>query len=314
MSAHQASLESARATTQSLNGILSPMAFHLPERLSRPMSWEEHIPFAFWLIENSMPRLLVELGTSSGNSYLAFCQAVKAIKLTTRCYAVNAWKEAAQTDSCAEEMYWTLFAHHDCRYGSFSRLVRTTFDEALDHFEDGSIDLLHIDGLHGYEALRHYFESWQPKLSTRAIVLIHGTNLREGSFGGSEFWGELAGAHPRNFQFTHCRGLGVLGLGVDLPAGVREFFALARNVEGERLIRDVYRRLGAHCSATIVQQQLPELLPRILSAARTSDIARRISLLAPRPVVYADSSEANWSLIESERVAGNRFVGDCNER
>ena len=147
-----------------------------------------------------------------------------------------------------------LAAFHDCRYSSFSQMLRSTFDQALEHFEDGSIDLLHIDGLHTYEAMRHDFESWRPKLSSRAVVLFHDTNVRERDFGGFKLWAELAEIYPNNFQSLHCVGLGVLGVGADLPAPLRRFFVSVRHAEGARLIRDIYGRLGAHCTATAVQQ------------------------------------------------------------
>jgi hypothetical protein len=281
MSVHQENLEADCGTAQPFNDILSPMVFRAPDRLSSPLSWQEHIPFAFWLVERAQPRLLVELGTMSGNSYLAFCQAVQTLGLTARCYAVDTWEGDAHTGSYGDDVYWTLFADHDCRYGSFSRLVRSTFDQALTHFEDASVDLLHIDGLHTYEAMRHDFETWRPKLSSRAVALLHDTNSRD----GSKLWTELAGIYPNNFQFVHGLGLGVLGVGEELPVPLRGFFARARHPKGAQLIRDVYGRLGAHCSSTLVQHQLPQLLPRIIAAARVSDVARRIALLAPRPVV-----------------------------
>jgi hypothetical protein len=76
-----------------------------------------------------------------------------------------------------------LAGFNNARYASFSKLLRCTFDEALPYLADSTIDLPHIDGLHTYEAGRHDFESWLPKLSDRAVVLFHDTNVRARGIG-----------------------------------------------------------------------------------------------------------------------------------
>jgi len=69
--------------------LISTISFESPNRVVEPYNWVEHIPFAFWLMESVQPRVFVELGAYSGNSYLAFCQAVKKLNLTTKCYAID---------------------------------------------------------------------------------------------------------------------------------------------------------------------------------------------------------------------------------
>jgi len=174
-----------------LNPFNHPICLSQPRRLTPFSVWHEHIPFAFYLVDVLRPRVVVELGTQYGDSYCAFCQAGKELGLDTRCYAIDTWQGDPQAGFYGPEVLTDLRAHHDPLYGSFSRLIQSTFDEALPHFSDGTIDLLHIDGCHIYDVVRHDFESWLPKLSSRGVVLLHDTNAPEGDFGVKKFWEEI---------------------------------------------------------------------------------------------------------------------------
>ena len=126
-----------------------------PERPNCSSGWWGHVPFAFWIMVTCKPRLFVERGTHHGVSYAAFCEAVARSQLDTRCYAVDTWAGDAHAGFYGDKVYSDLKAFHDKRYASFSELLRMTFDEACGFFEDGTVDLLHIDGYHTYEAVRH---------------------------------------------------------------------------------------------------------------------------------------------------------------
>jgi len=90
--------------------------------------------------------------------------------------------------------------------------MRSTSDAAVTAFEDGSIDLLHIDGLHTYEAVKHDFEMWRPKLSKRAVVLLHDTRVWSQGFGVWRFLAELREPYW-TFEFAHSFGSGMVCVG-----------------------------------------------------------------------------------------------------
>jgi hypothetical protein len=204
-------------------------------------AWIRHAPFAFALVEMMRPRTIVELGTHAGDSYCIFCQAVDALKLETTCTAIDTWTGDEHAGRYGEEIYEQLRQYHDALYGRFSRLLRSTFAAAAGQFAGGSIDLLHIDGLHTYEAVRKDFQTWLPKMSAGGVVLFHDTAERARDFGVWKLWEEVCGGYP-NFAFVHEHGLGVLAVGPEVCEPVLRFLREA-NQDAE-YVRTAFGRLG----------------------------------------------------------------------
>lgn len=244
------------------------------ERIATQAAWWGHVPFAQWLVTALAPRLLVELGTYAGVSYSAFCSAVQRGGIGTRCIAVDTWEGDVHGGFYDEHIYEEFRRFHDRRFLEFSTLLRGTFDAALAYVGDGTIDLLHIDGLHTYEAVRHDYESWLPKLSDHAVVLLHDTEVREREFGVWRLWAELREQFP-SFSFLHGHGLGVLAVGRHAPEPVLRLCELEHGPYAVRL-RDRIARLGAWMIAEHRQHALTEEIAELRTAGeRRRDDAER---------------------------------------
>ena len=230
---------------EALSALIDPALdplFQRPSRLGPDSAWYGHIPFANWIMRAVRPALFVELGTHSGISYAAFCDAVLACHLPTRCLAVDSWQGDAHAGFYGEEIFTEFSRFHDQRYGAFSRLLRCRFDEALSSVPDASIDLLHIDGRHLFSDISQDFNAWLPKLSPRGVVLLHDTNVRERDFGVWRFWDEQARLYP-SFEFLHAHGLGVLAVGKQAPDAVLSLCGLA-STQAAGLLRERFALAG----------------------------------------------------------------------
>jgi hypothetical protein len=189
-----------------------PLPTFVPRRY-RPGSlanWSGHLAFANDLIVQHRPSLLVELGTHYGESYFGMCQSVLENGLDCVCYAVDHWHGEEHAGFYGEEVFTEVEEYNRHSYKGFSYLLRSGFDDALPQFTDESIGLLHIDGLHTYEAISHDFRSWLPKVKPGGIVLLHDVMVRHANFGIWKLWDELQLEFPDTFTFNHSWGLGVL--------------------------------------------------------------------------------------------------------
>jgi len=194
-----------------LRGISTALNFK-PEYIAQPSGWIAHIPFAAALVSEMKPKLIVELGAHYGHSYFAFCQSVKEARLDagTRCYAVDTWRGDAQAGWYGEEVYQSVLARNNEHYSKFSYLLRSTFDNAVSQFADESIDILHIDGLHAYEACKHDYETWLPKVKKGGVILFHDICVRHDDFGVWKLWEEIKSVFSHTLSFSYGNGLGVL--------------------------------------------------------------------------------------------------------
>ena len=300
------SLISSPVSAEDMMSFISPVSFWTPLRTGMDSGWVEHAPFAFWLIEAMRPKCFVELGSYTGYSYSAVCQAVRALGTGTRCFAVDNWEGDDHAGFYSSHVFEDLSAYNDKNYAEFGTLLRSTFSEALSYFDDASIDLLHIDGRHAYEDVSTDFHEWAAKLTPDAVVMFHDTNVHSQGFGVARFWAEITKNRP-HFEFLHGHGLGVLGSHAVTSPKMQVLFASSAQPGLQQVIRTAYGKLGFALRA-LYQDVRPERENLIADlkrekAAYSDGCDERDATIQSQMTRIAD--------LERERAA---FSDGCDER
>lgn len=183
-----------------------------PRYESEVTSWHPHRGYAYELIRQHRPKVIVELGVHYGDSYFTFCQACDELDLETRLFGIDHWKGDEQAGYYGESVFEQVRDYNDEFYGETSTLLRMDFDEALNEFKDRTIDFLHIDGSHDYESVKKDFLHWLPKVSCSGKILLHDVNVQRKDYGVKRLWSELQREYKTSSHNVH-HGLGVLDMG-----------------------------------------------------------------------------------------------------
>lgn len=179
--------------------------------------WAGHRNFSYDYLQFFQPNLIVELGTHYGCSYFSFAQAIKDFRIKSTLYGIDTWKGDDYTkNDYRDDIFRTFKETLDKYYDTYRCLyLQTTFDAALGKFADESIDLLHIDGSHNYDDIRHDFESWLPKVKKDGVIFLHdiSEDIVLGKIMGSHYyWQELKEKFLYHVEFDFSWGLGIIFL------------------------------------------------------------------------------------------------------
>jgi predicted O-methyltransferase YrrM len=166
-----------------------------------PSAWTGHGSFAAKLVKTFNPNVVVDLGVDYGFSTFSF-----AYPQIGKVYGID-WFQGdghAGHRNTLEDVT-NLYQELTNRFGvSNIEFIKSDFAEAATTW-DKSIDILHIDGFHSYEAVKSDYENWIKFCTEESIILFHDTVYFSGTVGA--FFDELEGFklnRPNSF------GLGVL--------------------------------------------------------------------------------------------------------
>jgi hypothetical protein len=200
-----------------------------------------------WLIEKLNPRVIVEIGTGYGMSYLAFCQIVKFLGYETRGVAIDHWNRDDQSEQFNEEVYNSFVKNHQ-EYTEFSRFLRMDFLKGLTNIEDNTIELISIKGNQSYESVSRDFKYALPKINkNRCVVFFHDVNEYQEGFGVGSFWMELKKDYL-HFEFLHGHGLGVLFIGKDFHHDIESLINTKKDVISEDFVQSYFQLLDQRVS------------------------------------------------------------------
>jgi hypothetical protein len=251
--------------------------------------WSGHRGFAYDWLAFMRPRRVVELGTHYGCSLFAFAQAVKDLGLPTELVAIDTWEgddHAGRYDDSVHALVTRTAA--TCFPEVPLQLRRETFAAARPAFAPGSVDVLHIDGLHTLEAVAADYEGWRDAVAPDGVVLFHDVAPDTG-YGSATFWASLKAHHPHLEFLAHSFGLGVL-----FPHGDRWLRAL--HEAGATSWLPLYRH---RAEARLFARQLADRDAQL--AERWAVMQRMEAMIADRDAALSGQArllEERWAVMQ----------------
>ena len=188
------------------------------------------------------------------------------------------------------------------------------FDDALNNVEDQSIDLLHIDGSHHYNDVKHDFESWFPKVKADGVILFHDIAEDEvlgEKMGSYYYWRELIESYPFHCSFDFSCGLGIIFLNqaryekfiaeVDLDVYQKQYNQLA-TIYKDQLRKDYFLLMNQKYYLDALKQQLKVKDVHLSAYANESKGCKAYIATLEQHEVILEKAITEYEHTEEERV------------
>jgi len=277
--------------------------------------WGGHRRFAYDLARWMRPTRITELGVHWGTSFFTFAQAMKDGRMkNTELIGVDTFEGEDHAGHYGPEVLETVqrivreyFPKHKIK------LHQMFFADALGTVDDESIDLLHIDGLHTFEAVKEDFETWLPKLAPEGVVLFHDVAPDTG-YGSTDYWNQIIEEYP-GFAFEHSWGLGVL-----FPKGDSRLEQLRKQGFDDKLI--AYPALAKAERSAIELRDVGEMARQRLETItkqgeQNEELRQRLAELreatVPRETHTQDVKRAETRAEAAEQLARERYEAIKNQ-
>lgn len=166
-------------------------------------AWLGHRKFAEWLISYMKPSVVVELGVDYGYSSFVFANAIKNSGCNGVVYGIDNFN--GDINAGFRNTFDFVMENKNSHNLDCLEIIVDDFTNASLKWTK-SIDILHIDGLHTYEAVKGDYENWSKYVNNNGVILFHDVTAFSDTVG--RFFNEINDGY-KTF-FVHSAGLGII--------------------------------------------------------------------------------------------------------
>ena len=175
--------------------------YHLFIKESCPTAWTDHFWFASELVNWYKAKTIVDLGVDYGYSTFAFATHGQG-----KVFGIDSFEgdQMAGEKNTLQQVLRTVYDAKKTFNVRNIEIIPAYFDQVASVW-DKEIDILHIDGLHTYEAAKNDYLTWSKFTHERSVVMFHDIHSYPNTVG--KLFYELSGY---KFVRDQSFGLGIL--------------------------------------------------------------------------------------------------------
>ena len=174
-------------------------------------AWSGHEEFAMWLVEKLQPKTSVDLGVDYGFSLFAL-----AMPRIGEVYGIDSFEPDIHAGVHSDNYNVVMNFKNKHQFDNV-HIIKGWFSE-ISKIWSKPIDILHIDGLHTYDAITEDWNNWQKFVTNNGITIMHDV-VSFPELG--KFYNEI---NLPKAWFQHSYGLGIVTNNEELLIEIKRKF------------------------------------------------------------------------------------------